>query len=156
MDNNGRAPLVIVLVVVALIASMLLLDGGFISIGGDSGSESGGFRPSGLGCTTCGREKKIACFSCGGSKRSMCMNCLGVTFKICQICAGGGKTRCIECLGIGYRITHYPEVMTVPCETCAETGWVSCPPTTPCFCGDGKQNCTSCDENGKIDCPNCD
>ena len=154
MDDNRKTPLMIILVVVALIASMLLLDSGVITLLPDSGS--GGLRPGSLGCTTCGREKKITCLNCGGTKRSRCMNCLGVTFKICQTCGGQGKKRCNECFGIGYWMTHIPEVMTVPCETCSETGWVSCTATIPCYCGDGKQTCTSCDENGKIDCPNCD
>lgn len=108
-------------------------------------------------CSTCKDKTKIACTTCGGDKEMRCLLCGGDGTENCSLCFGTGRRTCVSCGGVGSKYEYdffTGGYVYRNCYVCAG-GSVFCTPSYTCSCGDGKTTCTTCDENGRIDCPDC-
>ena len=108
-------------------------------------------------CATCKDRTKISCTHCGGDKEMRCSLCGGDGIANCALCFGTGRRTCFSCGGTGSKYEYdffAGRSVFKPCYSCVG-GSVFCASTYICSCGDGKTACTACDENGRIDCPDC-
>lgn len=108
-------------------------------------------------CKTCKDEKRITCLDCKGKKEKTCALCHGDGSYDCALCNGTGRRICISCGGMGgsYQYDYFSKGYTYKsCYSCVG-GYTSCVRSSICSCIDGKTTCVACDEDGKIDCPDC-
>ena len=113
-------------------------------------------------CSTCYDSGKINCEICGGDHKVICKRCSGSGQTNCHMCHGSGRITCGGCGGSGFTMQYtysptypYYQMRYMPCGGCGGSGGRACTPRASCSCNGGIVECSSCDDGGKLDCPDC-
>ena len=106
-------------------------------------------------CATCRDKGEFKCEYCKGKKDYKCDKCPGYGEILCRVCNGNGKKTCEQCRGTGRIKNNLNPDESYICYPCIGSGKVECPKSIPCECDRGTMHCTRCNENGKMDCPDC-